>query len=336
MAKRSNYLRDFDPKRPADWRYQLALDSVDGEVSSARRRLMDAPVKRLRSYIMAKRRATNLYEREQDLRAALGERFGPVWLAEDIYSDRRDNRTRYTLEAMILARYTDEEIAKHFTVDADTVRIYEACFFNVRDRIDSRRYIGNVVLPPVFMSGINNRTTELACKYFGYYGGKEILSLIMDGTDTHKTVPSDPFQVKQWLSDQFNARFRMVAVVGATFMEPSNYNIRTLLEGFNQLLSLDQRIQGETGDDNAIARSVEQFVRAFEAPLGSDFDKVSGLPTAPYAGGAIEPRVDEIRRLSLGEEVPELEEYNSEDYETPFSNVIDAQNVTSNSPTDSG
>jgi hypothetical protein len=71
-----------------------------------------------------------------------------LYLAHDLAFSADSERHRYELEARLLARQSNEEIAHELSGLAGMVEWYEQLFFNVRDRIDNRGYIVNKVICP--------------------------------------------------------------------------------------------------------------------------------------------------------------------------------------------
>lgn len=332
---KSYFDRNYIKRSPA-WRYELAFESVM-EGKTLRHGSFDPMTKRLRTYLLRKNKITRKLGTNTHALRELARRYGPLWNAENIFEAGEDDRTRYSIEAMILAGISDEEIARQFDVDTATITIYEACFFNVRERLHARRYIASTVIEPAFTSGLGNRTPQLVCKYFGYFGGPHILSIVMDGCESNPNPPQETYQVSRWLDEQFRLRFRTVAVIGATFMEPTAFTLRTLLEGFNQLLSLAHRENAEVGDDNVLSQALEMFAHNHSAPLGDDATEVSTLPVKAYADGVAEPRVAELHLLAEGKTPPALGELNSSEFVDPFKRDItsvehDSANAAGNEP----
>lgn len=314
--KYQGYLQKFDAKRAPAWRYEQAKRFVSTD-RNPRPRELDKPTQYLRRYLMKKRSVQTLYEQEADIRRHLSDSYGPMWNAEDIFSGGKEDNVRVTLEAMLLARMTDEAIADRMSVDVDTVRLYESLFFNVRDRIDNRRWIANIVVGSVFMSGLSSKTVELMTKYFGYFGGPLVLELVLDAIDGAIPMPAEASELSNWIDHHFRLKLRTSALVAVTFMEPTNFNVRSLLEGFTTLLSLAHREQSETGDNNVINQAIETMVSVTTVPLGDEADKIPSRPGQAYAGNAVEPRVGELASLQQGEMPDSFSTYADENWQNP-------------------
>jgi len=269
----------------------------------------DEHVHRLRHYYQIKRQLQRKIVDNDKLDSELAARFRHIWAAEKIFREGAEHRTRYGVESNILARRTPEEIATRAKTDPLAIVFYEKVFFNVVDRLDSRDYIAAQVLAPAFMAGLSSKSLAMASKYFGYFAGPHALDLISDGFTDEISAPHEPSELSQWLDRQFRSRIRTSAMVGITYMDPTNYNIRTLLEGFQGLLSLSNKEMTQTGDDNVINRAIQVFVSQVPVPRGDNADKLPARPGPSYGDGAVEPRVSELELIAEGKPTPRLEFY---------------------------
>jgi len=303
-----SYFFDNDPRRSPAWRYERVQRLLSsGKPPHPTRD--DQHIQELRRYYLTKQRMRRSITDEYELNVQLAAKFGPIWCADRIFFNGRSDRTRYGLEALLLTRSDNLYIADESTVPPEAVDAYEAYFFNIRDRIDNRQYIASMVLMDAFMSGLGNRTNEMTAKYFAYYGGPIVLRLVCDGQDGAVLAPTRPDETERWLDGTYRHVQRAVANVGVAFMEPTTFTIRTLMEGYQSLLSLSYREQNVGGDDNVINQAMELFVKQNRVPLGDSADKLSRLPGPVYAGGQVEPRVSELLKLASGAVPPTLASY---------------------------
>jgi hypothetical protein len=319
-----DYRRRFDPARSPAWRYERVKLALKRQRPLHPKR-DDELTKTLRNYYTAKERLGRQLDDTDDLEDELSARFKYVWCADRIFALGSHHRLRYELEASILARRTIEDIADRYALEQQTVNFYEKCFFNVTDKLAARSYIASTVLAPAFMAGLSAKSLEMTAKYFGYFGGPLVLDLVMDAFTDDIRSPQEPSEIGQWLDRQFKSRIRTSAMIGITYLDPSNYNIRTLLEGFQGLLSLSQRERSQTGDDNIINQAIQIFANQHRMPVGDAADKMDYRPGPMYGNGAVEPRIQELMVVASGERVPDLEVYNQESWEHPFEKVHNAQ-----------
>jgi hypothetical protein len=310
-VKENDPANEGDSRRPPAWRYER-VQQLLADIMPPHPARDDAIVRAMRKYYIAKRRLQSFIEDDYVLQQELAGRYRHLWAADRVYYSGRTDRTRYGLEAQILARVEYEDISRDTGMSVEAIDTYEKVFFNVRDRLDQRGYIAGTVLLDAFMSGLSGRTQELTAKYFGYFGGPVVLQLVMNGVDGSIPKPVEPSDTSRWLDHQFRHVFRTSAVIGATFLEPTNYNVRTLFEGYQSLLSLGYREQSSGGDDNVINQALEVFVKQHPIPLGDKADKLPHRPGPLYAGGMVEPRVHEVAAVHSGKSVPALEHYGNQ------------------------
>lgn len=328
MARRpfdASYYEKFSVRRLPAWRYDRAQRLVsDGNPPHPRRDC--SQVKQLRKYLIAKDKLRSKFEYEADLQMELAGRFQHLWAAEEIFIGGQDDRLRYKLEACLLARLSDSEVAERLPVEAKTVKLYESLFYNVRDRLDYQDYIAGTVLADTFMAGLPSRTPELTAKYFGYWGGPLVLDLVTDCFTAGIHHPQEPSELTKWLDDQFRLRMKTSSMVAVTSFEPNNFNVRTLLEGYTGLLSLAHREAATAGDDNVINRAIEIFVTNNPVPVGDDADKLAIRPGPSYGKGSVEPRVNELVQIHEGKTPDQLTPYEEASWEAPTIKRIEQPN----------
>ena len=89
----------------------------------------------------------------------------------NLYHDAANQRTRFAIEARLLARQTNREIAFHEGCAEEYVEVYEAVYFNVRERLRYRDCIVNTVFREAASRGIQGRDYDLVWKLAGYFHG---------------------------------------------------------------------------------------------------------------------------------------------------------------------
>jgi hypothetical protein len=92
----------------------------------------------------------------------------PLFWAHFIYNaDVPQGPSKWAIEAHILARETDRQIAFRVGCSEETIAAYEALFFNVRDKLTHKEYILNSVLSQSITAGLYERDHDLLWKLFG-------------------------------------------------------------------------------------------------------------------------------------------------------------------------
>lgn len=310
-----SYAMKHDPRRAPTWRYERVRRLL-AEKKPVHPQQDDDFVKRLRLFYLDKSRLQKTLDADE-LNRALAAKHTYVWEADKIFCNGRQDRTRYTVEASLLAGQTIQEIADSRSVTPEGVKWYEQLFFNISDRLQNKSYIANEVLGPAFMAGLGNRSPELTAKYFGYFGGPLILNLILDAFDNYLPAPKEPRELGTWLDHQIRLRLKTQALISSTFLEPNNFNIRTLMESYVALVSLQQKEQESSGDDNLVNKAVELFLKTTQIPIGNVADDLLLKSPKPYSELEITPRVAHNRAIAQGQSVPLLQDHASETWVSP-------------------
>jgi hypothetical protein len=167
------------------------------------------------------------------------------------------------------------------------------------------------------MAGLANRSPELTAKYFWYFGGPLILNLILDAFDNYLPAPREARELSGWLDHQVRLRLKTQTLVSTTFLEPNNYNVRTLMESYIALTALQQKEQSEAGDDNLVNKAVELFLKTTQIPIGNIADEILVKSPKPYSELEITPRVAHNRAIAQGNTVPLLQDHASESWVSP-------------------
>jgi len=129
------------PFRPVDWRWQKAMLLYDTQQLPSRRR-DDEMIARARRYIIAQ----NSIDPNNKLAVLrLQEHWTHLANAYEIRV-RQNSTRRAELEARLLTKAPIEAIAKKIYLSLDSVRWYEALFFNVKDRLNEHSWISENVL----------------------------------------------------------------------------------------------------------------------------------------------------------------------------------------------
>src|ERR1700733_714102 len=104
--------------------------------------------------------------------------------------DQPDHPMRWSIEARILAGESDREIARRIGCSEEIIQIYEALFFNVRDKLNPKDYIFNVVLKDAVLRGLREREKDLLWKLVAYTGGSYMLDAVINPLVTPRWIYS--------------------------------------------------------------------------------------------------------------------------------------------------
>jgi hypothetical protein len=168
-SKRLRYERDHAARSPS-WRFDLASELV----GSDRR----APSKQADAMLAAVFDFLRRYGRKRDDAdlEAIGLLHPDLTRAFDLYL--RGGLKRSELEARILARQIDAEIAAAMRIPPGTVAAYEAAFFNVRDRLGHPYYILLQAIPN-HVDKLIDGDAATVLKLFGYFVGPVALDVML-------------------------------------------------------------------------------------------------------------------------------------------------------------
>lgn len=309
------YAIAYGANRHPAWRFVRATQLVRDRVPPHPVR-DDSAILALRRYLVTRRDYARKVRDSDELEFVLANRFKQVWNAERIYSRGEDSRSRYELEALILARQPVSKIAQRLSVDTKTVVTYEKLFFNVADKIDARGFIVANAILPTFMSGLSNRTPAGAAKYFAYFAGIHALNAILDAFSENYAPLSEEHDWESWATGKFREAFATSAVVSMMYMEPTNFNVRSILEGFYNLIALSHRERVGTGGNNNINAAFEIFVQNNKQLVGSEADSSQPVTSLPGVNPSVEPRIRDYISVSAGD-VSTMQEYSAETWVPP-------------------
>src|SRR5262249_21936789 len=121
------------------------------------------------------------YLRERDQTTAAPERLSGRWpgllAAHRLSGD--DGPQRWEVQARILSRQTDDEIAAHSGLTPDTVRCFETLFFRVRDRLDAADWIAARVVGAGLWRGFAREELGRVWMAFGFWTGPRVLDVVI-------------------------------------------------------------------------------------------------------------------------------------------------------------
>lgn len=100
-------------------------------------------------------------------------------LVEAVELHERNALTRWMLEARVLAGQSTTEIAHLLQLSAATVAMYEAVFFDVRDRLEAPYWVIGQAIGPRYHEKLEACRVDAVLKVFAYYCGPRMLDLLL-------------------------------------------------------------------------------------------------------------------------------------------------------------
>lgn len=204
------------------------------------------------------------------------------------------------VQCRILARETDEQIARRHGTIPDAIRWYEALFFHVRDRLDNQDYITRIILhsSPPRPGGLH----EFACKFFAYFGGSQVLDAIVTGWPGRP--PSDPAGMEEFFERYLMASIKRRAAMHADWFHINQFNIMQVLELASKVIGEQQDRAAQTITSSDPRQQLLLAMQSMTFSAGPFDPSLKEAPHRPFLESAAEPRPEEWSRILSGQ-VPE-------------------------------
>jgi hypothetical protein len=110
-------------------------------------------------------------------RAEVDEEFADRVAARQIH--RNNGNVRLELECRLLARQTDEQIAKIMSLPVLVVSMYERIFFDVRPRLHASDWIVKSAIGNRFVTETGQPNIGTIARQFSYFGGPVVLAMVL-------------------------------------------------------------------------------------------------------------------------------------------------------------
>ena len=292
-----------NPWQPVDAWWQRAvgiLDDGDPQATPNRDTGRGSGwIKRAQRYLSALREAETYHEQVQVLVD-----FTAIYWAHRIHQATDNSRPiRWAIEARILARETNEQIAQKNGCSADTIDAYEALFFNVHDRLDCRDYILNSVLGQAAVHGLQTRDNDLVWKLLGYLGGPYVLDVVM-ARFPHGSPVRSPDGVASFFQDLAINTMKQKAALAALTVPVESHTQMQLLEAFVKYVEIERTTDSAGSTQDQIQDGLHELIKSLPyATIG-----VSNMKKLPeFDKGAAELRTDELMLASVGYKIPGID-----------------------------
>lgn len=220
-----------------------------------------------------------------------------IFWASYIFS-QGDQPARWAIEARIMARELDRNIAFHHDCGVEVIQAYEALFFNVREKLERRDYIVNSVFGEAVQRGLTERQYDLLWKLFAYSLGPCALEAMMDRIVAPVWV-NRPEEVTTALQSTAVNAMKKKAAVAALTVPINNATQIHLIEAFVKYVEVERTTDmAGKGNDQILAHlhGMLTTLPFSVAKLGTD---ATG-PLAAYDKSAIELDSDELILAAAG------------------------------------
>lgn len=261
-------LEKYNPLRRVDWRYERVVKLLDRP--SGRPLLCrwwdDDETRRLRAYLLEHRRCQDDEDLERLLR-----KFPALYYAHLMHISPVDELTPHFIQARILARQSDKQIAHHYCTFPQVVQWYEAAFFHVRDRLHARDWIVRQILGR--MEAIERTQVGIGAGYltslklFGYFAGPVILDAIISGF-THDRGPEDIKEVGEFYTDCFTNTIMAKACLAARSLRIDADNVMQLLGLCMKLVEIQKFAKEGEGAYTTIEQNIHALLLEIHPLVG--------------------------------------------------------------------
>jgi hypothetical protein len=272
-----------NPCRLPDWRWLRAQDAAHGGPPATVR--WDGPTS-----TTLIRRATRFYKALQlcdsdERQMKLAEQTPIIFWAQYLY-DQPEHPMRWSAEARILAGETDREIASRIGCGEEIIQIYEALFFNVRDKLNRKDYIFNVVLRGAVSRGLHEREKDLLWKLVAYTGGSYMLDAIINPLVNPHWV-TNPDDISAFLQDVAINVIKKKAAIAALCVPINSQTEMKLIKALGKFVKIERSADRQGKATDQIIQGIGAMLDSLPFRVGSTkAAKVQAGPLSEYDQGA--------------------------------------------------
>jgi hypothetical protein len=313
----------FNFFRRPDWRWLRVLKMADRYPTPGRASKRDDKwVKAARNFLLRWRSKETDEEREDLWLEQPG-----LFYAYDLFARQpSEPEGAMFLEARLLARQTPEYIAECMGTIPDTIRWYEALFFNVSDKLHQRDWITARVLLPALMKNHDHSGSkydedialpfkdsivarpflDASLKLFAYFGGVHIIDVMITGFQQGKPLAS-PEDMANWFDNHMSTTVRRRVSQAAMQFEINKYNITELLTVHTRIMEIERSEESQDQQKTTTERHIKAMVDEIPWAVGDHGEKMAeGTLLGRLDKMPGELRDDEVLRISSGQTVPGL------------------------------
>jgi hypothetical protein len=296
----STVFRKNNPRRPVDWRWQLADIALNNDGYIRRSRSDKYIQKAIRFRRQANRCLDdNDYMRLLDIAPDLYE----VW---NLFDDGDDCEIRWEMEARLLTDQTYEQIGEAVNLTPESVELFEAIFFNVRDRVHNPSYITHMVFGKSIQAGLTERAYDTLWKMFGYWGGVHVLNCFLYRFNA-PAKPDTPSGMFAFADDDVKLSQRMKALIAARAV-PVNWETQLeILNIYMRMLEMERNAGEGSGASETLVMSIGAVLTKIPwtkyRPGVDVVDETNPLSVIDATGHTL--RADELAIIGTGQQMPQ-------------------------------
>lgn len=301
-----NSFRD-SPLRAPNWCWLRALQIDAGGMRASKKVDGASGFQWVRRAVTLKRRHEQ-FTNNPAMMFSLSQADRALFWAHNIWTEDKVP-TKWAVEAHILAGESDEEIAQKLGTDPAIVAAYEAVFFNVRDRLNHREYVLNVIIKDSVIRGLNERQYDLLWKLFGYQAGPLVLDAVI-GRFTSPYKPQKEEEVAGFFNDAAIGIIKQKATIAALSVPVNSHTQTLLLDAFVKYVEIERTTDSATKAQATIVQNIGAMLDSLPFHVGTKLDSEQEK-MVPFDNNPAELRNNELMIIAAGgklDEQPLLEE----------------------------
>lgn len=290
-----NSFRD-NPQRAPHWRWLRATQIDAGGLKTSRR--IDGPLgfKWIRRAVAMKRRYEQFIHNPAKL-YSLSQYDAALFWAHSIWIEDK-MPTRWAIEAHILADEPADKIAQRVGSDPKVIEAYESVFFDVREKLNNREYVLNVVIKDSVTRGLSERHYDLLWKIFGYQCGPFVLDSII-GRFTNPYKPQKEEDVAGFFNDAAIGIIKQKATIAALSVPVNSHTQTLLLEAFVKYVEIERTTDNASKAQVTIVENIGAMLDALPFRVGTKLDSEQEK-MVPFDNNPAELRNNEMMIVAAG------------------------------------
>lgn len=232
-----------------------------------------------------------------------------MFLAYDIFTAGLEKQefSRYALEGRLLAGQTDEEIGERMGLLPEAVKVYEQCFFDIRERLKFKDYIVGQVIGPAIVINDSSLSPDFSAKFFGYFGGSFVLETVLFTFDQHMSAPVSYDGSLDFFDEHCLRSVRRRIAEAANVMNINRFNVAQLLEIHAKVIMEARKAAGDGGASTEYVNNIKVFMQGLPFTCGSaKANELVNANLGAYVGGNMELRADEVTAMEAGLPIPDM------------------------------
>ena len=224
-----------------------------------------------------------------------------LFWAHSIYA-QPDAPAKWLIEARLLARESDMEIAARLGCTPDIIKCYHDTFFDVREKLDFRDYILHAVFGEAIYRGLHERQHDLLWKMFGYFGGPYVIDAVSSRL-INATWANTPADAASFFQDAaLNVMKHKAAVAAITVPINSETNL-DLIGAFVKYVEIERTTESQGQAKDQIIDNIQKAMELIPFQVISEDRPLSGL-LEKYDNSAVELNTDELMTVAVGADLP--------------------------------